>query len=291
MRQAAIVQACAWAALLGLTLGCDAARADDMLSKFKTLKFKPISVKPLKVEPLKVKADGNWHGNAAASLSYASGNTRSSSLALSMDAARRTEHSKLGFYAQALGSRAESTTNGVTTTSTTANQWKGGARYDHDLTETTFGFVALDLTHDRIQSLSLRSVASLGAGYHLVHTDDSKWDLLGGVTYRSDRYNSPGVTVGDQLRTRYSTAQLLVGEESDSKLTPSTGLQQRLIVMPNLNKDRGALVTFDGAMVVAISESLSLKITVQDRYNSLSQPPIKKNAFLLLTGLNLKFGD
>ncbi len=278
-RQSAIVKAFAWVALLGVALGCGAVRADE-----------PVVQARAKVKALEVKADGKWHGNAAASLSYASGNTRNASLAFSIDAARRSgEHSKLALYAQALGSRAESTANGVTTTSTTANQWMGGARYDHDFTDTTLGFAALDLTHDRIQLLSLRSVTSVGAGYHLIHTDDNKWDLLGGVSYRDDRYNDPGVVIGSQLRTRFNTGQLLVGEESNSKLTPTTTLKQRLIVTPNLNRDHGALVTFDGSLVVAINDKLSLKITVQDRYNSLSQPPIMKNAFLLLTGLNVKF--
>lgn len=280
-RPAAILKACALVVLFGVALACRAAPADEVPAK--------VDAKA-KVKALKLKADGKWHGNASLSLSYASGNTHNSSLALSVDAARRREHSKLAFYAQALGSRAESTTNGVTTTATTANQWKGGARHDRDITDTTFGFVALDLTHDRIQLLSLRSVTSLGLGYHLIKTEDSRWDLLGGVTYRDDQYNEPGVAVGSQLRTRYGTAQLLFGEESDSKLTPTTSFKQRLIVTPNLNRDHGALVTFDSSLVVAISASLSMKITVQDRYNSLSQPPIKKNAFLLLTGLNLKFG-
>lgn len=272
---------------LGVVLACNAASAGDTLASVTP----PAKVDAqARVKALKVKADGKWRGSAAASLSYASGNTQSSSLALSMDAARRTEHSKLVLYAQALGSRAQSTTNGVSTTTTTANQWKGGVRHDRDVTEATFGFIALDLTHDRIQLLNLRSVASLGLGYHLIHTEDSKWDLLGGVTYRQDRYNYPGVTVSNELRTRYNTGQLLLGEESHSKLTPTTTIGQRLIVTPNLNRYHGALLTFDGSLAVAISESLSLKITVQDRYNSLSQPPIKKNAFLLLTGLNIKFG-
>lgn len=237
------------------------------------------------------KADGKWHGNASASVSYAAGNTRSSSLALSTEAARDTGEHKLSFYGQALGSRADSTTNGVTSTSTTANQWKAGVRYDHNLTETTFGFVAEDLMHDRIQLLSLRSTSSLGLGYHLIKTEETKWDLLSGLTYRDDRYNPPGVLIGNRLRMRFSAAQLLLGEESDSKLTPTTSFKQRLVVTPNLGNERGVLATFDASLMVAISESLSLKVTVQDRYNSLSQAPIKKNDVLFLTGINVKFGD
>lgn len=267
-------KACVWLALLAVTAVSPVALAADDKEK----KEKP-------------KADGKWHGNASVSLSYASGNTRSSSLALSTEAVRDTGENKISLYGQALGSRAESTTNGVATTSTTANQWKAGVRYDKNLTETTFGFLAEDLMHDRIQQLSLRSTSSIGLGYHLIKTEETKWDLLSGLTYRVDRYNPPGVLIGNRLRTRFGAAQLLLGEESDSKLTASTRFKQKLVVTPNLGNERGVLATFDASLVVAINESLSLKVTVQDRYNSLAQAPIKKNDLLFLTGINVKFGD
>ena len=284
--------ACACAAVLAVAAAQDV-RADGLpaltaVPGMQADKLKPLTV-ARDVRSDKLKKDGKWHGNASLSLSYATGNTRSSSLAVSVDAARHTEDSKLSFYLQALGTRAENTANGVATTATTANQWKGGGRYDRNISEKTFGFVALDMTHDRIQLLSLRSVASLGSGYHLIHTEETHWNLLGGISYRDDRYNVPGVMIHDRLHLRFNTAQLLLGEESSSRPTSSTTLRQRLIVMPNLGAAHGGLVNFNASIMVAINASLSLKVTIQDRYNSLSQPPIRKNDFLLLTGLNLKF--
>jgi len=234
--------------------------------------------------------DGVWRGNGGAALSYASGNTRSSSLALTADAARQTTSDKLSLYGQALGSRAESTTNGVTATNTTANQWKLGTRYDHNVTDTTFGFGGLDFSHDQLQLLSLRSVVSAGVGYHVIKTPETQWDLLGGASYRSDQYATPGVLINNQPRTSLNAVELLLGEESTSKLSPSTSFKQRLIVSPNMSKDRGVLTTFDASLMVAMSETLSLKVSLQDRYNSLSQAPIKKNDLLFFTGINVKIG-
>jgi len=234
--------------------------------------------------------DGKWRGSGTASVSYASGNTRSASLALAADGARQTSDDKLSLYAQALGSRAESTANGVTSTNTTANQWKAGTRYDRNITDTTFGFGGLDFSHDQIQLLSLRSIVSAGAGYHLIKTAETQWDLLGGASYRADQYANPGVAIGNQTRTTFSAPALLLGEESSSKLTASTSLKQRLVVSPNLSSDRGYLATFDTGLTVAMSETLSLKVSLQDRYNSLSQVPVKKNDLLFLTGINVKFG-
>lgn len=234
---------------------------------------------------------GLWRGNGGAALSLASGNTRSSSLTLTGDAARQTEDNKLSLYAQVLSSRAESTSNGVSSTRTNTNQWQAGTRYDRNLTPTTFTFSGMDFAHDQIQLLSLRSSVSGGLGYHAIKTPETQWDLFSGLSYRADRYSEPGVTINNQLRTRFDVVELLFSEESTSKLTDSTSIKQRLIFTPNMGSNNGFLAAFDSSLLVAINRTLSLKVSLQDRYNSLSQAPIKKNDVVFFTGLNLKFGD
>ncbi len=238
-----------------------------------------------------VAPDGLWRGNGGAALSLASGNTRSSSLTLTGDAARQTEDNKLSLYGQVLSSRAERTSNGITTTSTTANQWQVGTRYDRNLTPTRFAFGGLDFAHDQIQLLSLRSAVSTGLGYHAIKTPETQWDLFAGLSYRSDRYSEPGVTIHNQTRTHFDVVELLFSEESTSRLTDSTSIKQRLVITPNMGSSNGFLAALDSGLLVAINRTLSLKVSLQDRYNSLSQAPIKKNDVLFFTGINWKFGD
>lgn len=235
--------------------------------------------------------DGLWRGNAGAALSYVSGNTRSSSLTLTGDTARQTEDNKLSLYGQVLSSRSESTVNGVSTTSTTANQWQAGTRYDRNITPTRFAFGGLDFAHDQIQLLRLRSAVSAGFGHHAIKTPETQWDLFAGLSYRADRYSEPGVAINNRTRTRFDVVELLFSEESTSRLTDSTSIKQRLIITPNMGTSNGFLASFDSGLLVAINRTLSLKISLQDRYNSLSQAPIKKNDVVFFTGLNLKFGD
>ena len=235
--------------------------------------------------------DGLWRGNGGTALSLASGNTRSSSLTLTGDAVRQTEDNKLSLYAQVLSSRSESTSNGVSSTRTTANQWQTGIRYDRNLTPTKFTFSGMDFAHDQIQLLSLRSSVSGGLGYHAIKTPETQWDLFSGLSYRADRYSEPGVAINNQMRTRFDVVELLFSQESTSKLTDSTSIKQRLIVTPNIGSSNGFLAAFDSSLLVAINRTLSLKVSLQDRYNSLSQAPIKKNDVVFFTGLNLKFGD
>jgi len=235
------------------------------------------------------KRDGLWRGNGGAALSISSGNTRSQSLNLTADAARLTADDKLSLYLQILGSRAESVSNGVTSTNTTANQWSAGTRYDHTISGEMFGFGALDLSRDQIKLLSLRSVVSGGLGYHLIKTDDNQWDLFGGLAYRTDKYNEPGVLVNNELKTHIHATELPLGEESSHKLTESTSFNQKLVVSPDLT-NKGTRATFDAGLRVALNKTMSLSVTLQDRYDSTAEAPVKKNDLLFFTGINVKFG-
>lgn len=231
-------------------------------------------------------ADGKWRGNGGAALSISSGNTQSQSLNLTVNAARLTTDDKFSAYGQILSSKSDS--NGVTTT--TANQWLAGTRYDHNIAGEVFGFGGLDLNHDQLKSLALRSVVSAGLGYHVIRTQENQWDVFGGLAYRDDQYNDPGVLINNELKTKLGTTELLFGEESSHKLTESTSFKQKLVITPDLSSNNGIRATFDAGLLVALNKTMSLSMTLQDRYDSLAQDPVKNNDLLFFTGINVKFG-
>lgn len=230
--------------------------------------------------------DGLWRANVGLAMTMATGNTESQSLSLSADATRRTARDKWSLNAQGLGTRAKS--NGVS--STTANQWAAGGRYDHNVSKCIFGFAGLDFSHDLIRLLKLGRLASTGLGYHLVNTTRTQWDVFSGVSYRSDHYINPGVMVRNQLRTVVNAPEAMIGEESTNTLTQSTAFNQRFTVSQGLNRDGGYHATLDAGLSVAINQTMSLKVSVQDKYDSLAEAPIKRNDMLFLTGVNVKFG-
>lgn len=231
------------------------------------------------------KPDGKWRGSGGAALSISSGNTRSSSINLTADAARVTSNDKLTLDSQILGSRSES--NGITSTS--ANQWAVSARYDYNISSLVFGFGGLNLNHDQIKLLALRSVVSGGLGYHLIKTDDHQFDIFGGASYKSDQYSGSGIIINNQLRTSLNTAELLFGEESTHKLSDIINFKQRLVINSSLN-NTGNRATFNTSLLVALNKTLSLSVTLQDRYDGFVSAPLKKNDLLFFTGINVKFG-
>ena len=231
------------------------------------------------------KPDGKWRGSGGAALSISSGNTRSSSINLTADAARVTSDDKLTLFSQLLGSRSES--NGITTTS--ANQWAASTRYDHNISSHVFGFGGLNLNHDQIKLLALRSVVSGGLGYHLIKTDDHQFDIFGGASYKSDKYSGSGIFINNELKTSLNSSELLLGEESTHKFSEITTFSQRLVINSSVNNN-GNRATFNASLLVALNKTLSLSLTLQDRYDGFVSAPLKKNDILFFTGINVKFG-
>jgi len=233
------------------------------------------------------KLDGKWRGSGGAALSLSSGNTNNRTVNLTADAARATQNDQHSLYARLLGSRSDS--NGVTSTS--ANQWTVGTRYDHNISETLFGYGGLDFSRDQIKQLSLRSEVSGGLGYYLIKTSENQWDVFGGLNYRTDQYTGAGVSINKTLKTEFDTVGVVLGEESNHKLTEATSVKQRLTINPDLGSSKGFRATFDTSLLTSLNKTLSLTVSLQARHDSLAETPIKKNDIMIFTGLNVKFGD
>jgi len=233
---------------------------------------------------------GRWDGDFNAAFTFTSGNNNSQSLNLGVDAVYQSPDDKLSLYAQYLETRSRNVSNGVVTTSLTALQWRAGTRYDSNLTPEVFGFVGLDFSQDQLQLLALRSVASTGLGYHLVKTTADQWDVYGGVTYRMDAYDEPGVMISDALQTRMITAETLMGEESSHKLSDTTRFKQKFVLYPSLGSGKGTRATLDAGLMVDINKTFSLSVKLQGRYDSLAEAPVEKYDLLFLTGVSVKFG-
>ena len=232
------------------------------------------------------KPDGQWRGTGGASLSLAQGNTRSESLNLNFTAAAITDQDKWSYYGQALYGRAK--VNGLNTTS--ANLEKLGGRYDRNLTYDIYGYGGLDFEHDQLTLIGLRSVASLGLGYHVIRSDTHTWDVFNGLTYKADKYLEPGQVVGGSERIWYTSPEYEIGEESNHKLTQTTTFKQSLTAYDDLRNTGSYRAEFDAGLAVSMTKTLQMTLTFQDRFSSIAVSPVLKNDALLTAGVAYKFG-
>ena len=150
-----------------------------------------------------------------------------------------------------------------------------------DLTDRWFGFGALDLEKNKLADIKLRTLPSLGAGYHVIKTDQTTFDVFAGLAYNHlDRYTGAD----------FRGMEALIGEESIHKLSPTTTVRQKLVVYPSL-KDTGEFrSTFDAGIVTAIANGWNLTATVGHRYDSNPPGKILKNDYIVFTGLQYGWG-
>ena len=231
-----------------------------------------------------------WNGGASVGFSLTRGNSQTENLSIAFNAARATRTDKLSLYTTAVYG-----TNQLATPSTTANIEEGGIRYDHNLRPLLFAFVAADFMSDALQDLNLRSVGTLGLGFHAIKSDSTTLDFLGGVNFTDENYSetvtditvTPPITFTRKVVHNYGAFTL--GEELTHKWGKNTILAQKLYFFPNLTQTGEYRGTFSLSLITKISKWLGWQNQFNDIYVSNPPPGARKNDVILTTGLNIAF--
>jgi putative salt-induced outer membrane protein len=232
-----------------------------------------------------------WNGGANVGFSLTRGNSQTENLSLAFTAARATSTDKLSLYTNAVYG-----TNQLATPSTTANTESGGIRYDRNFSPKLFGFVSADFSSNALQDLNLRSVGSVGLGYHAVKSDRTTLDFLAGGNFTNENYTETIVTddttvppTTASVKVIHNYGALTLGEELTHKLGKSSLLTEKLYFYPNLTETGQYRGTFDLGFVTKISKWLGWQNAFSDIY--VSNPPegTKQNDVVLTTGLNFTF--
>jgi putative salt-induced outer membrane protein len=238
------------------------------------------------------KEDGQWRGALAASLALASGNTKSTNFNIGADGVRATKQDRISVFLTSL----YGTRDVAGKSEKTANLTRGGLRYDWNITDRFFVFGLTEAEQDKVQRLDSRFVLGAGAGFRIIKEKDTTFDVFGGITNKRDRNivtvtrtTPPPITTFDQ-KVSSSATELLLGEESNHKLSDSTSFKQKLTVFPNLKNSGEYRAQFDAGLVTSIASGVNLQVTLSNRYNTEAPLGTKKSDTLLLTGVNIALG-
>jgi putative salt-induced outer membrane protein len=217
----------------------------------------------------------SWRGGGNFGVALAHGNSETTSVSLGFASDRKTVNDKLSMYANAVYSM-----NGQVGT-TTANDIRGGARYDRDMSKRLFGYVAGDLEHDGLQALDVRAVLGTGLGYHAINTKTASLDFLGGGAYTREDY---GTGISNDLGTSS------FGVQYAKTLRSTTTFTQKAFMLPYLNSLGDYRATFDSGMATKISRLLTWQVNLSDHYVTNPQPTFRENDLMLTTGIGVTFG-
>lgn len=219
-----------------------------------------------------------WTGTVDTGFSLTRGNSDTTTFTAGLNATRQTQDDKITVYGTSVF--AENSTTGTAVTS--ASAMRGGGRYDANITPQVFAFGSLDLEHDALQRLDLRSVLGSGFGWHARKSERTTVDVFGGATLnRSNFASQPDTT----------TSEGLVGQEFSHKLASRMTVKQRLSFYPKLSDPGEFRLNVDTTAVTPITKWVGLQVTVSNRYDSSVLAPGKASDVLVTTGLRFTFAD
>jgi len=248
-----------------------------------------------------------WAGGVNAGFAFTAGNSETKNFNLAFNGVRTGFHDKLTLYVNSVygvNDKIIPPTQPVAVT--TANSIGGGARYDHDFSPRTFGFVSGDFFHNSLQFLDLRSVLGGGIGFHAIKNPNTTLDLLAGLNYTHESFS--GITDPNPPPITYSpsdsAAALTVGDTFSHKLGKNTLFTQTFFLYPSLSQTTIALPdnlseqervlrgAFNLGLVTKLNKWLGWQMTfgdVFDNHPPFSVPAIERNDITFATGLNFSF--
>jgi putative salt-induced outer membrane protein len=223
---------------------------------------------------------GEWKGSVSLGASFAQShaNVRNTNFSMAADASRETRQDKIALYGIALyGNTKVPGVGGADT----ANNFRFGGRYELNISPMAYAFGTLDFGFDRVSAVESTAALGVGAGYYFVKTDPLTFTVFGGLGYRVDNFAAGGNE--DYL-------ELLLGEESNHKLSNDVSFKQRLVLYPNLSESGEYRATFDATISVKLAGAWNMNVSWINRYDSLYIAPAKKLDTGLFIGVGAKFG-
>jgi len=222
-----------------------------------------------------------WTGGVNVGFGLTAGNSETKNLALAFNGIRTGLRDKLTLYAGSVYA-----TSATATPNVTANNNKGGARYDRDITKRLFGFVNADFFTDALQDLNIRAVGGGGLGWHVIKSDATTLDLLGGLNYTHENYTQLPPLTGHLVHNFVAGT---LGENLVHKIGKATVITQDAYFFPDFKAGGDYRATFDLGTVTKINKWLGWQNSFGDVY--VTNPPTdkKRNDLVFTTGINVSF--
>lgn len=222
----------------------------------------------------------SWEVNSSLGFGLARGNSHTTNLAIGFNAVRGTLHDKLTAYMNSIYASSGLVLAPGVAAGITANDIRGGAMYQHDITPRTFGYGSADFEYNELQFLNLRSIWGAGAGYHVVKSMDTTLDVFAGANYTRESY-ATGI--------RRNIAALTVGDLFRHQLGKNTTINQTLDIYPELSHLGEYRMALDISLATKIKTWIGWQSTISDRYISDPIPGTVNNDFIFSTGFNFTF--
>lgn len=172
---------------------------------------------------------------------------------------------------------------------TTTDQYiKGAAQWNHLFTERFYGGVRLDGLYDDIAGISYRFTVGPLAGYYFIKNETTFLAAEAGPGYVFEQLkstDSTGRTVYDS--NDYATVRF--AERFEHKFSDKAKMWQTAEFVPQVDDFENYVFNFEIGASAAISQSVDLRVVLQDTYRNVPPPHRKNNDVKLIAGIGYRF--
>ncbi len=230
-----------------------------------------------------------WSGLFDTGLALTRGNSSTTTFTLATKEVRETPKDKLSVYATYIYGNDDSTPP----SRTIANALSAGVRGDLNLSPKLFAFAFANYETNALQNLNLRQVYGGGLGYHIIKTANTTFDVFGGFSYDRDAFGAYTLVGPPPVfypATNQNSAEVVIGEEFDTKFNKRSALAETFSIYPNLSHTGDYRMQFNSTFSTLLKNWLSWQLTFSDSYISYPPPGLKANDLVLSTGLRVAWG-
>ncbi|MGA1530527.1 MAG: DUF481 domain-containing protein [Kiritimatiellia bacterium] len=154
---------------------------------------------------------------------------------------------------------------------------KAFANAKKTLSEMSFVYVDATWMYDDIASVDYRAIMSVGPGVYVMKDDAASLFVEAGPAYVWEKV--------DGISDDY--ASLRVAQRYDRALSETAKVWQSLEYIPEVDDFDAYLLNTEIGAEAALNASLSLRLVVQSKYNSVPGVDLEKNDLSLIAGLSL----
>ena len=212
-----------------------------------------------------------WEQSASLGFSLTKGNTDNLLFTADYRAARKVKQTEIAVGLDASYGEDSGKKNN--------EQFRIFGQYNWLFNERFYAYARAEGLHDDIADVQYRITLSLGAGYYFIKS---------GKTILSAEIG-PGYTFERRGGDDRDYASLRVAEKYEHKFNDKTRVWQTLELLPQVTDFSNYILTFEVGLETALTDKISLRLTIRDIYDSDPAPGRKENDFRFVTGVAVKF--
>jgi putative salt-induced outer membrane protein YdiY len=221
--------------------------------------------------PLATAAEAEWDSTVALGVNITSGNSETLALNGSVAAERDGDVHEIRLGVE--GNFGEAEVDGET--ETTTENAKALAAYKYKLNG-TYLYSDNSILHDEIAAVDYRLVIGVGVGYHVIDSENAKLGLELGVAYLKEELADD--TQDDNMSAR-------VAARHDQSLSKHAKFWLAAEYLPNTDDTDDYLLNGEAGAEAALNSTLSLRVVLQDRYDSVVPAGREENDLSVISAL------